>query len=159
MKRHIVSIYSICKESIHDFSHHKALQMSAALAYYTVFAIAPVLILVISLCDIFYGRAAIEGKLFENIQGLVGVDAARQIEQIIRNISVSRDVSWASIVGVCALVLAATGVFTEIQDSINFIWRLKAKPKKGWVKLILNRVLSFSMIVVLGFILDRKSVV
>lgn len=153
MKRHMVSVYSVCKESIHDFLHHKALQMSAALAYYTVFAIAPVLILVISLCDIFYGRAAIEGKLFENIQGLVGVDAARQIEQIIRNISVSRDVSWASIVGVCALVLAATGVFTEIQDSINFIWRLKAKPKKGWVKLILNRVLSFSMIVVLGFIL------
>ncbi|MBI2283362.1 MAG: YihY/virulence factor BrkB family protein [Bacteroidetes bacterium] len=153
MKRHMVSIYSVCKESIQDFSHHKALQMSAALAYYTVFAIAPVLILVISLCDIFYGRAAIEGKLFENIQGLVGADAARQIEQIIRNITVSRDVSWASIVGVCALILAATGVFTEIQDSINFIWRLKAKPKKGWLKLILNRVLSFSMIVVLGFVL------
>lgn len=153
MKKHIISIYSVCKESLYDFSHQKALQMSAALAYYTVFAIAPVIIVVISLCDIFYGRAAIEGRIFQNIQGLVGADAALQIEQIIRNITVSRDVSWASVVGVVALILAATGVFAEIQDSINFIWRLKAKPKRGWVKLILNRVLSFSMIIVLGFIL------
>lgn len=153
MKRHIVSAYSVFKESLHDFSHNKSLQMSAALAYYTVFAIAPVLIVVISLFDIFYGRAAMEGKIFENIQGLVGADAAGQIEQIIRNITISKDVSWASVVGVCALILAATGVFTEIQDSINFIWRLKAKPKRGWVKLILNRVLSFSMIIALGFIL------
>jgi membrane protein len=57
------------------------------------------------------------------------------------------------VVGVCALIFAATGVFAEIQDSINFIWRLKAKPKKGWLKLIINRVLSFSMVVSLGFIL------
>src|SRR5205085_2038217 len=61
--------------------------------------------------------------------------------------------SWASVIGIIALLFAATGVFTEIQDSINFIWRLKAKPKKEWLKLIINRLLSFSMVVSLGFIL------
>lgn len=153
MKRHIVSTWSIFKEAAFDFMDNKSFRMSAALAYYTVFSIAPMLIVIISLCDIFYGRAAIEGTIFLHIQGFIGADAALQIEQIIRNAAISRDVTWASVIGICALIFAATGVFAEIQDSINFIWRLKAKPRKGWLKLILNRVLSFSMVVSLGFIL------
>ncbi len=153
MKWHAVNLWSILKESFKDFDENKALRMSAALAYYTVFAIAPMLIVIISLCDIFYGRAAIEGSIFLHIQGFVGMDAALQIEGIIKNAAISKDISWASIVGIVALVLAATGVFTEIQDSINFIWRIKAKPKKGWLKLIFNRLLSFSMLISLGFIL------
>lgn len=153
MRKHIVSMWSIIKESLTNFLNNKALQMSAALAFYTVFAIAPILIVVISLCDIFYGRAAIEGAIFQQMDDLIGRTAALQIEQIIRNATVSRDISWASVVGVVALLIAATGVFAEIQDSINFIWRLKAKPKKGWLKLILNRLLSFSMMVSLSFIL------
>jgi len=146
-------MWSIIKESLTNFLNNKALQMSAALAFYTVFAIAPILIVVISLCDIFYGRAAIEGAIFQQMDDLIGRTAALQIEQIIRNATISRDISWASVVGVIALLIAATGVFAEIQDSINFIWRLKAKPKKGWLKLILNRLLSFSMMVSLSFIL------
>ena len=127
--------------------------MSAALAYYTVFSLAPMLIVIISLCDIFYGRAAIEGSIFSHIQQFIGTDAALQIEQVIKNATISKDITWASVIGICALLFAATGVFAEIQDSINFIWRLKAKPKKGWLKLVMNRVLSFSMVVSLGFIL------
>jgi membrane protein len=153
MKWHLANIWPILKGSFNDFIDNKALRMSAALAYYTVFAIAPMLIVIISLCDIFYGREAIEGSIYQHIQGFVGHDAAVQIEEIIRNATISREISWASVIGVCALIFAATGVFAEIQDSINFIWRLKAKPKKGWLKLILNRVLSFSMVISLGFIL------
>lgn len=153
MKWHVINMWSILKESFSDFNDNKALRMSAALAYYTVFSIAPMLIVITSLFDFFYGRAAIEGTIFQHIQGFIGVDAALQIEEIIKNATISKDITWASIVGICALILAATGVFTEIQDSINFIWRLKAKPKKGWLKLILNRLLSFSMLVSLGFIL------
>ena len=153
MKWHLANIWPILKTSFSDFVDNKAFRMSAALAYYTVFAIAPMLIVIISLCDIFYGRAAIEGSIYQHIQGFVGHDAAVQIEEIIKNATISREVSWASVIGVCALIFAATGVFAEIQDSINFIWRLKAKPKKGWLKFIINRVLSFSMVVSLGFIL------
>jgi membrane protein len=87
--------------------------MSAALAYYTVFSLAPMLIVIISLCDIFYGRAAIEGSIFEHIQKIVGTDAAMQIEQVIKNATVSRDISWASIIGICALIFAATGVYSQ----------------------------------------------
>jgi len=153
MKWHVVNMGPIFKESLFDFMDNKAFRMSAALAFYTVFAIAPMLIVIISLCDFFYGKAAIQGTIFEHIQGFIGVDAALQIEQIIKNATISKEITWASVIGICALIFAATGVFAEIQDSINFIWRLKAKPKKGWVKLVLNRVLSFSMVVSLGFIL------
>lgn len=153
MKWHLKNGWPIFKESLGDFIDNKALRMSAALAYYTVFSLAPMLIVIISLCDIFYGREAIEGSIFGHIQQFIGQDAALQVEQIIRNATISRDITWASVVGICALIFAATGVFAEIQDSINFIWRLKAKPKKGWVKLVMNRVLSFSMVVSLGFIL------
>lgn len=153
MKWHLQNGWPILKQSLSDFIDNKSMRMSAALAYYTVFSLAPMLIVIISLCDIFYGRAAIEGSIYEHIQKIVGADAAMQIEQVIRNATISRDISWASVIGICALVFAATGVFAEIQDSINFIWRLKAKPRKGWVKLLVNRLLSFSMVVSLGFIL------
>lgn len=153
MKWHLTNMGPILKSSLNDFIDNKALRMSAALAYYTVFSLAPMLIVIISLCDIFYGRAAIEGSIFLHIRQFIGTDAALQIEQVIKNATISKDITWASVIGICALLFAATGVFAEIQDSINFIWRLKAKPKKGWLKLIMNRVLSFSMVVSLGFIL------
>lgn len=152
MRRHIVSIWTVLKKSAGDFSRNNSMRMSAALAYYTVFSIAPMLIVIISLCDIFYGREAVQGAIFGHIQSLIGPEAALQIQQIITNATLSRDISWASVIGIAALIFAATGVFAEIQDSINYIWRLKAKPKKGWLKLITNRLLSFSMVVSLGFI-------
>jgi membrane protein len=153
MQKQIANTWTVIKKSYVDFDRNKAWRMSAALSYYTVFSLAPMLIVVISLLDVFYGRDAIQGVIFEHIQQFIGADAALQVEQIIRNATISKDFSWASIVGVAALIFAATSVFAEIQDSINFIWKLKAKPKKGWLKLILNRVLSFSMVVTLGFIL------
>lgn len=153
MKWNFKDSWNILKDTFTDFSNNRATRMSAALAYYTIFSIAPMLIVIISLCDIFYGKAAIEGSIYSHIAEFVGKDAAKQIQEIIRNASTSNDITWASIIGVISLVFAATGVFTEIQDSINQIWMIKAKPKKGWVKLILNRLLSFSMVVSLGFIL------
>ncbi len=153
MKRQFKIAWLILLETYNDFADNKALRMSAALAYYTIFSIAPILIIIISLCDIFYGKAAIEGSIYGHIKTFVGSAAALQIEQVIRNATASNKVTWASVVGVISLLIAATGVFGEIQDSINQIWRLKAKPKKGWLKLLVNRVLSFSMLVSIGFIL------
>jgi membrane protein len=153
MKWHAQNLFPIFKESLFEFANNKSFRMSAALAYYTIFSIAPMLIVIISLLDVFYGRNAIEGTIFQHIQGFIGTDAALQIQQVIKNAAISRDAGWASVVGICALIFAATGVFAEIQDSINFIWRLKAKPKKSWVKLVLNRLLSFSMVISIGFIL------
>lgn len=142
-------------QTFNDFLDLNVLRMSAALAYYTVFAIGPMLIVIITLCDIFYGREAIEGSIYGQINGFVGSQGAAQIQEILKNATISNDITWASVIGVVSLIFAATGVFTEIQSSINFIWHLKAKPKKGQglLKFVLNRLISFSMVIGLGFIL------
>jgi membrane protein len=153
MKIPIKSIWQIIKDTGHDFISFRITRMSAALAYYTVFSIAPLLILVISVSAIFYGRSAIEGSIYEQIRSFVGDDAALQIQELIKNASIARGNAFASGASIVALIIGATGVFGEIQDSINFIWGLKLKPKRGFIKILINRLLSFSIIVSLSFIL------
>jgi membrane protein len=145
--------WSILKQAFTGFSNDRVLKMSGSLAYSTIFSIAPLIILVISLADIFYGRDAIEGTIYGQIRDFVGNDAAAQIQSMIRNASLSGKSRGAVIIGAITLLVGATSVFGEIQDSINIIWGLKPKPKRGWVKMLLNRLWSFSVIGSFGFIL------
>ncbi|MBX2922319.1 MAG: YihY/virulence factor BrkB family protein [Chitinophagaceae bacterium] len=145
--------WKILRQSAIDFIDDRVMKLSAALAYYTIFSLPGLLIIVIWIMDMFYGEAAVEGTIYGQISSLVGRDAAMQIQQTIRNATLSYQSGFAAVVGIATLVIGATSIFGEIQDSINLIWRLKAKPRKGWLKLIINRLLSFSIIVSLGFIL------
>jgi membrane protein len=129
------------------------MKLGASLSYYTIFSMGPVLIIIISLAGIFYGKEAVQGKIYYQLEGIVGNTAAIQIQEIIKNIEQSQLSASGAVVGIVVLLIGATGVFTEIQDSINYIWAVKAKPQKGWLKLIMNRVISFSLIVSFGFIL------
>ncbi|HOA36866.1 MAG TPA: YihY/virulence factor BrkB family protein, partial [Flavihumibacter sp.] len=129
------------------------LKLSASLSYYTVFALGPILLLIISFAGIFYGKDAVQGKIFGQLNGLLGNSTALQIQSIISNAQKSDNSVTGAIVGLVILVIGATGVFTEIQSSINYIWSIKAKPEKGWLKLLLNRLLSFSLVVATSFVL------
>jgi membrane protein len=95
----------------------------------------------------------VEGTIFGQIKDLVGSSAAAQIQEILRNASLSGKGPVTGIIGVITLLIGATTVFAEIQDTINTIWRLKPKPKKGWLKMLLDRLLSFSIVVSIGFLL------
>lgn len=152
-KTFLGNIWALLKSSGVGFMNDRALKLSASLSYYTVFSMAPLLLLLISLAGLFYGKEAIEGHLFSEINGLIGADAAHQIQEIIRNMELSGKTNSALGIGVVTLVIGATTVFGEIQDSINLIWKVKAKPKKGWLKLIKDRLLSSSLIIGLGFLL------
>src|SRR5688572_12816248 len=143
----------LLKESFKGFSENKVPKLSASLAYYTVFSLGPLLIVIIFLCSIFLGREAIEGSIYLQMQGFVGDDAAKQIQDIINNASITGKGTVAATIGIVTLLIGATTVFGEIQDSINDIWGLKPKPKQGWLKLIKNRLLSFGIIGSLGFLL------
>ena len=153
MATSIKSIWQLIKSSGQDFINFRITRMSAALAYYTVFSIAPMLILVISLSTIFYGRSAIEGSVYGEIRSFVGDAAALQIQDLIKNATIAKGNAFASIASIIALIIGATTIFGEIQDSINFIWGLKAKPKRGILKMLVNRLLSFSIIVSVSFLL------
>ncbi|RYY61668.1 MAG: YihY/virulence factor BrkB family protein [Chitinophagaceae bacterium] len=145
----------IVKQTFSDFMDDKVLKLSAALAYYTIFSLPGLIIIIIWVSDIFYGQEAVEGSVYRQIEGFVGRDAAIQIQETIRNATLSSESGFATVVGLITLIIGATSIFGEVQDSINQIWRLKAKPfkGKGWFKLIINRLLSFSIIVTLGFLL------
>lgn len=108
----------------------RALKYSASLAYYTIFSLGPLLLLIISLAGIFLGRDAIQGKVFSEINGLVGNDAALQIQDMIKNLEMSGRSTIAVIIGVLTLVIGATTIFGEIQDSINIIGRTKLSRRK-----------------------------
>jgi membrane protein len=147
------NIGKILKGTFNGFIEDRALKLSAALSYYTIFSLAPLLLVLISLAGIFFGREAIQGHVFTEINGLIGNQAAAQIQDIIRNMELSGKTNLAIVIGAVTLIIGATSVFGEIQDSINMIWKVKAKPKRGWVKLLKDRLLSSSLIVGLGFLL------
>ena len=143
----------VLRQAFTEFLNDHGLKFSASLSYYTIFALGPVLLIIISLAGIFFGKDAVEGKIYWQIQGLVGNAAALQIQDIIRNIEHSEFTRAGVVLGVVVMFIGATGVFTEMQDSINYIWSIKTKPKKSLVKFIFDRLTSFSLIISFGFIL------
>ena len=143
----------VLKESLSKFGDDKITKLSGSLAYSTVFSMGPLIIVIISLCSIFLGKEAIEGKIYEQLKGFLGSDSAKQLQDIIKNAAISGNSKIAAIIGGITLLIGATAIFSEIQDSINGIWGIKPKPKKGWIKFLQNRFLSFSLIVGLGFLL------
>ncbi|MCF3107607.1 YihY/virulence factor BrkB family protein [Niabella sp. CC-SYL272] len=146
-------IWKVIQETFKGFSAHKITKLSGSLAYYTVFSMGPLLVMIISLCGLFLGRAAVEGAVFSVLRGFIGQDTAIQLQEIIKNASLTGKSKIAAIIGGITLLIGATTIFGEIQDSINTIWGLKAKPRKGWLKMLRNRFLSFSVIISLGFLL------
>jgi membrane protein len=152
MKR-FLTLLGILKRSAFAFNEDDGMKLSASLSYYTIFSIAPFLVIIISLAGTVFGRDAVEGKVYYQIKNLIGADAALQVQHIIANVQLKDQGIGGTLVGIIILIIAATGVFTEIQSSINYIWSIKTKPKKGLLKLVINRLISFSLVVGIGFIL------
>ena len=146
-------LWRVLKKAGSGFVDDNVMKLSASLAYYTVFSMGPLLIVIIFLCSLFFGREAIEGSIYGQIAGFVGSDTAKELQDIIKNASIADKGNVAAVVGIITLIIGATTVFAEIQDSINTIWGIKPKPKRGWLKMLVNRLLSFSIIITLGFLL------
>lgn len=146
-------LLEVFKNSFKGFDENKVTKLSGSLAFYTVFSMGPLLIFIISLGGLYLGREAVEGKIYSQLSGFIGHDSAAELQQIIKNASLAGKSKLAAIIGAVTLLIGATSVFAEIQDSINSIWGLRPKPKRGWVKLLQNRFLSFSVIIGLGFLL------
>lgn len=145
--------------TFNGFLDDKGLKLSASLAYYTIFSIGPLLLLIMALASIFYGQEAIEGTVYRELDGMLGKSTAAQIQEMIKNVSFSGGTNFALIASIVTLVIGATSVFIEIQDSLNMIWKLKAKPKKGWLAFLKNRLLSGSLIISIGFLMIVSLVV
>ena len=146
-------MFLILKETVVGFMDKKMLKMCASLSYYTMLSLAPMLLLLISITGSLFGKDAIQGLIFQEINGLIGPKAALQIQETLQNMELSGQTNFAITISAITLFIGATTVFVDIQDSINTIWQVKAKPRKGWLKFIKDRLLSSSIIVGLGFLL------
>lgn len=141
------------RETAHGFSADKVLKLAAALAFSTLVALPGLLIIVIWITSTLYSPSGMEANMILQMNSLLGEDATAQIREILINSKFDYTSLWPKILGVVILLISATGVFGEIQDSINTIWGLQTKPRAGILKLFINRFLSFSIILSLGFVL------
>ncbi|WDZ98929.1 YihY/virulence factor BrkB family protein [Mucilaginibacter sp. SJ] len=152
-KAYFKQLWKVLLASFTGFSKDNGLKLSASLAYYTVFSIAPLLIIVISVAGLVFGQDAATERLYPEIVRYVGKTPAAQIQDALKHLALSGKSGIAVVIGVVTLLLGASSIFIEIQDSLNIIWRVKAKPKSGWMQLLKNRFVSFSLIISLGFLL------
>ncbi|MFT5016790.1 MAG: membrane protein, partial [Limisphaerales bacterium] len=146
-------IFAFVKDVINQYLDDDALNLGAALAYYTVFSFAPVLVVATSVAGYFFGDKAINGQLNDELGVLLGQNAANRLSEIISNAYVSGDTVLATTIGVGTLLFAATGVFRHLKISLNKIWNIHPTPSNGIIAFIFTRLLSFSFVIGLGFVL------
>ena len=146
-------IYKVLRAAVMDWIDHRASSKGAALAFYTLFSLAPILVLVIAVAGFFYGAEAAQGQLLNELRGLVGAQGADTIQAILAGAQNKETGMFATIVATLLLIVGATTVFSELKDSLDEIWNLPPPPNSGIWNLIRTRLLSFGVILVLGFLL------
>lgn len=147
------NLLKVVKTAFGSWSTDKAPKMAAALAYYSAFALAPMLFIAIAVAGLAFGQEAARGQVVSQIEGLVGEDSAKAIQDVLQKVNQPKASIVASIIGFFALLFGASGVFGELQDSLNVIWKVKKKPGRGILGTLKDRFLSFSMVLGLGFLL------
>jgi membrane protein len=146
--------WQLVKGAVSAWVDDYAPSMGAALSYYTVFSLAPLLLLVISIAGLVFGEEAARGEIFGQVAGLMGADAAKAIESLLASVNKPAKGAAATIVGIVLLLIGATTVFGELQDALDRIWRAPARERSaGWWKLLRARLLSFGMILGIAFLL------
>jgi membrane protein len=147
--------YRLISKSINRFMDDDCTTMAAALAYYTTFSIAPLLLIIISIVGLVFGRQAVQHEIQTQIQGLIGQGAAREISAMVKNAGQQSSTGiLGGILGVIALVVGATGAFSQLQSSLNGVWHVKPDPRAGGVRnFITHRILSLGMIMAIAFLL------
>jgi len=146
--------WSLLKEAVQAWSNDYAPSMGAALSYYTLFSIAPLLLIVIAVAGWFFGDEAVRGELSAQLQWLMGEDGAKAIEGMVAAASEPKEGMIATVVGLFVLIIGATTVFGELQNALDRIWRAPVQEKTGSVwRLLRARLLSIGMILCLAFLL------
>ena len=144
--------WSMLADTYSKWNEHKAIRLGAALAYFGIFAIAPVLIIAIAIAGLVYGRAAAEGNIVRSISGVVGSSNAQFVQGLIKSASQPRAGVIAAVVGIAGIVLGSAGLFFQLKDALNTVWEVAPKPGYHLVHMIRDNALSFAMVLGLGIL-------
>jgi membrane protein len=147
------SYLPLLKAAFSEWLEDNSPRMGAALAYYTVFSLSPLLIIVIAVAGLVFGQEAAQGQVVAQLQGLLGQDTAKAIQEMIKNADKPSSGIIGSLAGLITLLVGATGLFGELHDALNTIWEVPPKEGRGLVGLIKDRFLSFTMVLGIGFLL------
>ena len=146
-------IFQMLKATYKEWSNDQVPRMGAALSYYTIFSIAPLLVIAIAIAGFVFGEKAVQGQIMNEITGLVGAESARAVQTMIQSAHKPAHGVIATIIGVVLLLLGASGVFSEMQTALNLIWKVDVNAKTGIWNMIRQRFLSFGMVLGIGFLL------
>jgi membrane protein len=146
-------MYQLLKTTYFQYSRDKVPRMGAALAYYTIFSLAPLLVISIAIAGFAFGKDAVQGQIIGQIQGLVGPESALAVQTILQSAHKPVGGAIATIFSVVVLLIGASGVFVEMQDALDEIWKVDTTSKMGLWNLIKSRFLSFGMVLGIGFLL------
>ena len=153
MPKFITPTFALVKHTATEWIDQGLSRMGAALAFYTLFAIAPLFIIVLAIAGLWFGEAAARRELFSQVSGLVGSEGGDAIQALISAANRPKTGAWATVIAVVTLFVGATGVFVQLQDALNSIWGVRRAPGRGLRNFIKDRLLSFALIVGIGFLL------
>jgi membrane protein len=146
--------WSVLQQTIAEWQRDKVSRLAAALAYYTTFSLAPVLVIVIAVASFLFEQSTVQSRIINQLQGLLGENGAQLVQEMLTSAQANEsDGFWATVISVGLLILGASGLFIQLQDALNTVWNLEIKPDAGLWRLIRDRLLSFGMILVIGFLL------
>src|SRR6476646_717701 len=152
IKTHISNFWSITKKTFAAWNKSDPFRQGAVISYYAIFSIPALLVIIISAAGFFFGREAVSGHISGQIASAMGDDTASQLDEIVANASESKNTVLAAIIGFITLIVGATGVFVQLQKSLDLIWEVEVKAKKAWLKSLKDRLFSFGLILSIGFL-------
>ncbi len=146
-------IWNFTKDLVNAYIEDDGFTKGAALAYYTTFSLAPIIIVIIAVAGIFYGKEAMEGQVFSQLEGMIGPETAATVQDLVKASYNAGGNWWVTTISVGTLIFGATGAFNQLKLSLDKIWELESKPKNGLIGFIMARLVSFSLVLSIGFIL------
>ncbi|MEX2591947.1 MAG: YihY/virulence factor BrkB family protein [Anditalea sp.] len=149
-----LTVFQILKDSVIDFGKSDSMTFAASTAFYTIFSMPAFLIIILNIGTALYtDEGAVREELLNQVSSLSGPETAKTLDDIIYNVSEDTKGFIANLIAIGILAFSATTVFVSLQNSINHIWHIKPKPNRGYLKFIINRLISFSMVASIGFVL------
>jgi membrane protein len=146
------AVWELLKQTYADWSEDKAPRLGAALAYYAIFSLAPLLVIVVGVVSLVFGDDSV-GQIQRQFEALLGAEAAQTIADIIANDTSTEGGLVATLIGLATLLFGASGVFGQLQDALNTIWEVQPRPDRGWMGMIKDRFFSFTMVLGVAFLL------
>ncbi len=153
MNKKVIKIWTLLKLAGQRYKKDNPVQLAGTTAFFAVFAMAPLIIIIVSLGGIWLGQEEIQTRLFEQINQILGEQGAQYIQGIVENFQDTRTSITATIVGFVIFIFISTTFFSVLQASLNNIWRIRAKPRSNFLKTLKDRLISFGLILILGFIM------